>query len=105
MSHEARTDSSHIYFSFKQIGQSRVAIKYTLGVRLHNVTYVTCEALTNIYQYKLNSAKCRHLYLIFVLRCEFKNGHQKDICLSDIKLHAQILLRIPYSIANIIGIL
>ena len=105
MSHEAHTDSSHIYFSFKQIGQSRVAIKYTLGVRLHNVTYVTCEALTNIYQYKLNNAKCRLLYLIFVVRCESKNIHQKDTCLCDIGLHARILLRILDSIANIIGIL
>ena len=60
-----------------------VAIKYKLGARLHNVTYITCEALTNIYQCKFNTAKCGHLYLICVVRCGSKNGHQKDICLSD----------------------
>ena len=38
-----------------------------------------------------------------MVRCGSKNGHQKDLCLIKIGLHAQNLLTILDSTINIIG--
>jgi len=38
-----------------------------------------------------------------VVRCESKNSHQKNMCLKEIRLHAQNMLIILGSIINMIG--
>ena len=39
----------------------------------------------------------------YVISCGSKNGHQKDMCLKYIQLHAQNVIYIPNAIVNIVG--
>ena len=48
--------------------------------------------------------KGSHLFECCVLRCEFKNIHQRDMCLNETRLRSQNLLIILGSIVNIIWV-
>ena len=80
--------------------QGNTFVLSTSGKKLHlNIRFSVAHTKVDVPR-SATSINRTHLFELFVVRCGSKNGHQKNMCLKDIGLHAPNMLTFLGSIVR-----